>query len=217
MFNKIIMYRKVGGLFRKLSLNIKHYEQSSPEANQAPLTSMTTPSSPIVKFLCSHGGRILPRPQDGKLRYVGGQTRIITIHRSINFVELMRKLEEMLGIGNRVGLRCQLPTLDLDALISITSDEDLINFIEEHDHSPSYNVIKVRAFLVNLPHASGIHAVGSPLSVYQLTRFAPCYHRMDMNSYSLPGQQSRLHRLKHLQRLEDKHIFHHGHLWYAVR
>ncbi|MED6195266.1 hypothetical protein PIB30_036255 [Stylosanthes scabra] len=30
-----------------------------------------------VKFMCSFGGRILPRPSDGMLRYVGGKTRII--------------------------------------------------------------------------------------------------------------------------------------------
>lgn len=34
-----------------------------------------------LKFLCSFGGRILPRPSDGKLRYVGGITRIISVNR----------------------------------------------------------------------------------------------------------------------------------------
>ena len=46
-----------------------------------------TPSSPKsrVKFLCSHGGRILPRPIDGQLKYVGGETRVIAIPRDITF------------------------------------------------------------------------------------------------------------------------------------
>lgn len=45
------------------------------------------PSSPRnrVKFLCSHGGRILPRPADGHLKYVGGDTRVVALSRSITF------------------------------------------------------------------------------------------------------------------------------------
>lgn len=46
-----------------------------------------TMSSPKnrVKFLCSHGGRILPRPTDGQLKYVGGETRVIAVPRDITF------------------------------------------------------------------------------------------------------------------------------------
>ncbi|KAF7843589.1 PB1 domain containing protein [Senna tora] len=36
-----------------------------------------------VKFLCSHGGKILPRPTDGQLKYVGGETRVISVPRDI--------------------------------------------------------------------------------------------------------------------------------------
>ncbi len=38
-----------------------------------------------VKFMCSHGGRILPRSTDGQLKYVGGETRVIAIPRNISF------------------------------------------------------------------------------------------------------------------------------------
>lgn len=38
-----------------------------------------------VKFLCSHGGKILPRPGDGSLKYVGGETRVISISRDASF------------------------------------------------------------------------------------------------------------------------------------
>lgn len=38
-----------------------------------------------VKFLCSHGGKILPRPGDGHLKYVGGETRVISISRDVAF------------------------------------------------------------------------------------------------------------------------------------
>lgn len=41
--------------------------------------------SGMVKFLCSYGGRILPRYPDGKLRYVGGETRVLSVDRSITF------------------------------------------------------------------------------------------------------------------------------------
>lgn len=38
-----------------------------------------------VKFLCSHGGKILPRPADGHLKYVGGDTRVVAVPRDITF------------------------------------------------------------------------------------------------------------------------------------
>ncbi|CAI9775359.1 unnamed protein product [Fraxinus pennsylvanica] len=105
-----------------------------------------------IKFLCSYGGRILPRYPDGKLRYHGGETRVLSVERSISFAELLMKLGEMCGTSV-VNLRCQLPTEDLDALVSITSDEDLANLIEEYERvappvagaaAPS---LKIRAFL----------------------------------------------------------------------
>ena len=102
-------------------------------------------SSETIKFLCSYGGKILPRSSDGKLRYVGGLTRVLSVDRSISFTgsfcaqeyvlfllfvwkrmlifffsfftELMVKLVEFCGYS--VTLRCQLPNGDLDTLISI--------------------------------------------------------------------------------------------------
>ncbi|XP_039132898.1 uncharacterized protein LOC120269972 [Dioscorea cayenensis subsp. rotundata] len=105
-----------------------------------------------VKFVCSYGGRILPRYPDGKLRYVGGETRVLAVDRSIPFSELQVKLGELCGWG-RVGLRCQLPTDDLDALVSVTSDEDLANLIEEYDIAARDKPppLKIRAFLHPTP------------------------------------------------------------------
>ncbi|KAA8529634.1 hypothetical protein F0562_034266 [Nyssa sinensis] len=102
--------------------------------------------TPTIKFLCSYGGKILPRYPDGKLRYHGGETRVLAVDRSISFAELLVKLGELCGTS--VSLRCQLPTEDLDALVSITSDEDLANLMEEYDQaaSPSSS-LKIRAFL----------------------------------------------------------------------
>ncbi|KAI3991749.1 hypothetical protein MKX01_038147 [Papaver californicum] len=107
--------------------------------------------SNTVKFLYSYGGKILPRYPDGKLRYNGGETRVLSVdHASISYSELMVKLCELCGLS--VSLKCQLPNEDLDALVSIKSDEDLINVMEEYDlaskekSSPS----KIKAFLFPL-------------------------------------------------------------------
>lgn len=42
-------------------------------------------SNRIIKFLYSYGGKILPRRIDGKLRYVGGHTRVLAVDRSISY------------------------------------------------------------------------------------------------------------------------------------
>ncbi|CAH8361002.1 unnamed protein product [Eruca vesicaria subsp. sativa] len=102
-----------------------------------------------IKFLCSYGGKILPRYPDGKLRYNGGHTRVLAVPRSVSFSELASKMAEM--CGSTVTIRCQLPTEDLDALVSITCDEDLANLIEEYDLVSSS--MKIRVFL-NPPRSS---------------------------------------------------------------
>ncbi|KAL8150132.1 hypothetical protein V2J09_019940 [Rumex salicifolius] len=101
-----------------------------------------------IKFLCSYGGKILPRHSDAKLRYVGGHTRVLAVDRSISFSELLLKLEDL--CGTTVCLKCQLPTEDLDALISIKSDQDLVHLIEEYGLGNSNrSSLKIRAFLLN--------------------------------------------------------------------
>ncbi|KAL1365512.1 hypothetical protein HN51_013534 [Arachis hypogaea] len=96
-----------------------------------------------LKFLCSYDGKILPRYPDGKLRYLGGHTRLLSLPRSTAFSELLVKLGDLCG-SPVTHLRCQLPTEDLDALVSITSDEDLANLLEEYDRVSSS---KIRLFL----------------------------------------------------------------------
>ncbi|XVF49313.1 hypothetical protein PTKIN_Ptkin04bG0001300 [Pterospermum kingtungense] len=109
---------------------------------------MKEKSSESIKFLCSYGGKILPRSTDGKLRYVGGLTRVLSVERSISFAELMVKLVEFCGYS--VTLRCQLPNGDLDTLITIKSDEDLKNVIQEYDEAAltsGSSTSKIRAIL----------------------------------------------------------------------
>uniref|UniRef100_A0A803L8G3 PB1 domain-containing protein n=1 Tax=Chenopodium quinoa TaxID=63459 RepID=A0A803L8G3_CHEQI len=95
-------------------------------------------TSNSIKFLCSYGGKILPRPSDGRLRYVGGLTRVVSVHRNISFSELMAKLENLCGYS--VNLRCQLPNEDLDVLVSIKSDDDLTSVIEEYNKASLISV-----------------------------------------------------------------------------
>ncbi|GMJ13228.1 hypothetical protein HRI_004992000 [Hibiscus trionum] len=118
-------------------------------------------TNPAIKFLCSYGGKIVPRYPDGKLRYYGGETRVLSVDRSISFAELSLKMGVM--CGSPVSLRCQLPTEDLDALVSITSDEDLANLIEEYDRVASPpSSLKIRAFLS--PPKSAKKSISSPPS-----------------------------------------------------
>ncbi|XP_004488776.1 uncharacterized protein [Cicer arietinum] len=106
-------------------------------------------SSMMMKFLCSFGGRILPRPSDGKLRYVGGQTHILRIRTDLSWYELMQKA---LVIYNQVHtIKYQLPGEDLDALVSVSSDEDLQNMMEECNHlEDREGSQKLRMFLFSI-------------------------------------------------------------------
>ncbi|XP_059666718.1 uncharacterized protein LOC132312386 [Cornus florida] len=86
-------------------------------------------SSTKIKVLCSFGGKILPRPSDGRLRYVGGETRIIRIGKDITWQELWRKTVTVYNQTHTI--KYQLPGEDLDALVSVSCDEDLQNMMEE--------------------------------------------------------------------------------------
>ncbi|KAK8928614.1 hypothetical protein KSP39_PZI017499 [Platanthera zijinensis] len=130
---------------------------SSSASSSASISSADDITKPCgaVKFLCSFGGRILPRYPDGRLRYVGGETRFLAVRRSIPFSDLRVKLGELCG-AERVNLRCKLPTQDLDALVTITSDEDLANLMEEYDLAcpDPHSSLKIRAFLHPTPTKS---------------------------------------------------------------
>ncbi|GMI85179.1 hypothetical protein HRI_002187200 [Hibiscus trionum] len=92
-------------------------------------TNASLSSSTKVKFLCSFGGKVLPRPSDRELRYVGGETRIIQLSKGISFQELVQKT---LGIYNQAHvIKYQLPGEDLDALVSVSCDEDLQHMMDE--------------------------------------------------------------------------------------
>ncbi|KAH7528077.1 uncharacterized protein LOC107417903 [Ziziphus jujuba] len=106
-------------------------------------------SSMKIKVLCSFGGKILPRPSDGKLRYVGGETRIICIRKDISWQELMQKALSMCNQTHII--KYQLPGEDLDALVSVSCDEDLQNMMEEcSDFAKGEGSKKLRMFLFSM-------------------------------------------------------------------
>ncbi|KAG6786375.1 hypothetical protein POTOM_007975 [Populus tomentosa] len=75
-----------------------------------------------VKLMCSDGGKIQPRLHDNQLAYIGGDTKILSVDH------------------------------DVDALISVTSDEDLEHMMIEFDrlHRASAKAAKLRLFLFSL-------------------------------------------------------------------
>ncbi|WCJ37076.1 Protein kinase superfamily protein with octicosapeptide/Phox/Bem1p domain [Euphorbia peplus] len=105
-------------------------EHENPELVHGSISSVASGISSLkMKVLCSFGGAILPRPGDGKLRYVGGDTRIIRISREIQWSELKRRTLAIYSQPHII--KYQLPGEDLDALVSVSCDEDLWNMMEE--------------------------------------------------------------------------------------
>ncbi|PIN08646.1 hypothetical protein CDL12_18774 [Handroanthus impetiginosus] len=101
-----------------------------------------------VKFLCSFGGKILPRLSDGALRYVGGHTRIISVRRDVTFGEFVQKMTDT--YTQNVVIKYQLPDEDLDALVSVSCPDDLENMMDEYEkliESSSDGSAKLRIFL----------------------------------------------------------------------
>ncbi|XVE93569.1 hypothetical protein REPUB_Repub01dG0206100 [Reevesia pubescens] len=87
-----------------------------------------------AKFMCSYGGKIHPRPHDNQLSYIGGETKILSVERTIKFSSMISKLSALCGGGDTdVSFKYQLPGEELDALISVTNDDDLEHMMHEYD------------------------------------------------------------------------------------
>ncbi|WOK94057.1 hypothetical protein Cni_G02759 [Canna indica] len=99
------------------------------------------------KFLCSFGGSILPRPLDGRLRYVGGETRIMTVSRNVSYEDLLARVRVLFD-GVSV-IKYQQPNEDVDSLVSVVNDDDVTNMIEEYDKlsTAGDGVVWLRIFL----------------------------------------------------------------------
>jgi hypothetical protein len=122
-----------------------------------------------VKLMCSFGGRIAPRPGDGALRYVGGQTRLISVPRTASFGDLLRKVEAVDdAAAGGVLVRYQLPGEGLDSLISVLGTEDFDNMMDEYEKMAAAapdGSAKLRVFLSPVSGGSeagsGAHGSGS--------------------------------------------------------
>ncbi|KAK4763199.1 hypothetical protein SAY86_008967 [Trapa natans] len=110
------------------------------------------PGLPLkLRLMCSYGGQIVPRPHDKSLCYVGGETRIVVVDRQATSLSaLCAHLSKTHLQGRPFTLKYQLPSEDLDSLITVSTDEDLENMIDEHDRTvsnPSLKPSRLRLFL----------------------------------------------------------------------
>ncbi|CAN1141681.1 hypothetical protein LINPERPRIM_LOCUS25629 [Linum perenne] len=111
--------------------------------------SSSSPNTTIkVKFMCSYGGKIHPRPHDNQLSYIGGDTKILSVDRNSKFSSLVSKLSALSGDAD-LTFKYQLPGEDLDALISVTNDDDLEHMMHEYDRQSraSAKPARMRLFL----------------------------------------------------------------------
>ncbi|KQK21355.1 hypothetical protein BRADI_1g60340v3 [Brachypodium distachyon] len=82
-----------------------------------------------IKLICNFGGRFLPRPSDGELRYIGGDRHLIKIRRDISWQELICKTTKLIRRAHTI--KYHLPGEQVSMLISITSDDDLRHMVDE--------------------------------------------------------------------------------------
>ncbi|KAM0044958.1 putative protein kinase TKL-Pl-6 family [Helianthus debilis subsp. tardiflorus] len=157
------------------------------------------PDSPSgkLKFLCSFGGKILPRPSDGKLRYVGGETRIISTNINLNYQHLINKTSSIWNQPHVI--KYQLPDEDLDALVSVSSNEDLQHMIEEYNELEKSSQ-RLRIFLASLnepesPSSYGSRSVDQSESDYEYVISVNGIKRQSLSSkcsskdnFSMPTQ-----------------------------
>ncbi|KAK8552524.1 hypothetical protein V6N12_041115 [Hibiscus sabdariffa] len=142
------------------SPNSREIDSENQSWDEPPSTNATANNNGNykVKLMCSYGGKIQPRSHDNQLAYVGGDSKILAVDRNIKFSAIMVKLSTF-G-DSEVCFKYQLPGEDLDALITVTNDEDLEHMMLEYDrlHRGSMKPARLRLFLfpVNLlPIASG--------------------------------------------------------------
>ncbi|VVA91520.1 unnamed protein product [Arabis nemorensis] len=136
-----------------------------------------------VKVLCSFGGKIRPRPGDSKLRYVGGETHIISIRKDITWQELRQKVLEIYYRTHVV--KYQLPGEDLDALVSVSCDEDLQNMMDEYNEMENRGGSqKLRMFLFTVNDLDGSLLGVNNNDVDSEFQFVVAVNDMDLGSRS---------------------------------
>lgn len=140
--------------FAPTSIQHNNYQDSLESSPRSHNADWDEPLPPVpgakLRLMCSYGGHIIPRPHDKSLCYVGGETRIVVVDRLSSLSDLCMRLSRTLLNGRPFTLKYQLPHEDLDSLISIATDEDLENMIEEYDRinmASPLKPLRVRLFL----------------------------------------------------------------------
>ncbi|KAK4393591.1 hypothetical protein Sango_1829900 [Sesamum angolense] len=98
----------------------------------APPTHSPLQAPSHVQLRWSHSST----PHDKSLFYAGGETRIVAVDRrtaAASLSALSAHLSRALFHNRPFHLKYQLPNEDLDSLISVITDEDLSNMLDEHD------------------------------------------------------------------------------------
>ncbi|KAL0377980.1 UNVERIFIED_CONTAM: hypothetical protein Sradi_3103500 [Sesamum radiatum] len=107
-----------------------------------------------VKLLCSYGGKILSRPTDHQLTYVGGDTKILAVDRTVKFSEIAAKLNSLCNRNDssEISLKYQLPGEDLDALVSLIDDDDVEHMMVEYERMQriSTKPTRLRIFIFDI-------------------------------------------------------------------
>ncbi|KAM0934973.1 putative protein kinase TKL-Pl-6 family [Dioscorea sansibarensis] len=123
----------------------------------APPRPKRPPSQQKLKLVCSLGGCFAPRHPYGELRYVGGETRIISVdRRGINISKLRSGISDFSRNGN-FSLFYQLPKPPSSRpeeapprLILIETDEDVHRMVEDHDRLATMGKVpRLRVFIYN--------------------------------------------------------------------
>ncbi|KAI3509452.1 hypothetical protein L1887_24724 [Cichorium endivia] len=146
-----------------------------------------------VKFMCSYGGKILPRPHDNQLAYVGGETKIMATDRFVKFSTVMAKLTAL--CDGEVCIKYQLPGEDLDALITVTNDDDLEHMMHEYDRlnraSPSPARLRLFLFPVSgqSPALTPVHSFGSTEGRSDRERFMDALNSGHLQPNTPPSAQ----------------------------
>jgi hypothetical protein len=152
--------------------NYHHHHHAPPHA---PSSQAQAHGGPSVRVMFSFGGRILPRPGDHRLRYVGGETRIVSVPRTASHAVLTAALARLAPAlfapgAPQPALKYTLPQDDLDSLISVSSDDDVDNLMDEIDRvhidvATNVKPPRLRLFLfASTPDHSSSAAFGSMLS-----------------------------------------------------
>lgn len=122
-----------------------------------------------LRLMCSYGGRIVPRPIDKALCYLGGETRMVVVDRHSPLADLSARLSRDLLGGRSFSLKYKMPNEDLDSLISVSTEEDLEIMIEEIDRisasggdgtgGGSIRLPRLRLFLFPSEHSSSVQSI----------------------------------------------------------